>query len=315
MNIYPPSTKFIQCQTIARNVLKSSPNEDIQTLWKPTDTHTNLQCDKYKDTKQVLKAFRSNQDDRLTSCLVSQGSFYSGLITFLTKAQLYLVFCSVEFAKKYFQLHNQIYEYYSSKWKNFSKWLLSSSSNCSFCLMPESLLHVVAGCNVYLSEGRYTWRHDSILHFIASTFQSIQEASLIVDLPGFVSPSVITGDSLRPDLLINVHNKCLYVLKLTAGCETNLANNITRIDKKYQDLIMTLRHQFNKVTCINLSISTLGVFASLSTDFIKMLKELNITDQHQNHILRKLSTIAIRSTCHIFCRRDQEWTTPDVLTL
>ena len=199
--------------------------------------------------------------------------------------------------------------------KNLSKLRLSSSSDCSFCLMPESLLHVVAGCNVYLSEGRYTWRHDSILHFIAATFQSIKEASLFVDLPGFVSPSVTTGDSLRPDLLLNVHNKCLYVLELTVGYETNLANNITRKDTKYQDLIMTLRHQFNKVTFINLSISTLGVFFSLSTDFIKMLKELNITDSHQNYILRKLSTIANRSTYHIFCRRDQDWTTPDVLTL
>ena len=135
------------------------------------------------------------------------------------------------------------------------------------------------------------------------------------DLPGFVSPSVITGDSLRPDLLLNVHSKCLYVLELTVGYETNLANNITRRDKKYQDLIMTLRHQYNKVTFINLSISTLGVFPSLSTDFIKMLKELNIADQYQNYILRKLFTITIRSTYYIFCRTDQDWTTPDVLTL
>ena len=135
------------------------------------------------------------------------------------------------------------------------------------------------------------------------------------DLPGFVSPSVITGDSLRPDLLLNVHSKCLYVLELTVGYETNLANNITRRDKKYQDLIMTLRHQYNKVTFINLSISTLGVFPSLSTDFIKMLKELNIADHFQNYILRKLFTITIRSTYYIFCRTDQDWTTPDVLTL
>ena len=60
------------------------------------------------------------------------------------------------------------------------------------------------------------------------------------DLPGFASPSVITGDSLRPDLLLEVHNKCLYILKLTISEETNLISNIARKDRKYQDLIRTL---------------------------------------------------------------------------
>ena len=79
LNIYPPSTKFVQCQTVARKVLKSSPNKDIQTLWKSTRISTNLQYESYKDTKQVPKAFRSNQEDRLKSHLVSQGSFFSSV--------------------------------------------------------------------------------------------------------------------------------------------------------------------------------------------------------------------------------------------
>ena len=63
---------------------------------------------------------------------------------------------------------------------------------------------------------------------------------LFADLPGFVTPSVITGDSLRPDLLLEVHNKCLYILELTIGYETDLTSNIARKDRKYQDLIRTL---------------------------------------------------------------------------
>ncbi len=42
-SIYPPSVKFIQCQTVLRKVLKSSPNESINELWKTTSTHTNIQ--------------------------------------------------------------------------------------------------------------------------------------------------------------------------------------------------------------------------------------------------------------------------------
>ena len=34
LSLQLPSVKFTQCQTISRNALKSSPNTNIQTLWK-----------------------------------------------------------------------------------------------------------------------------------------------------------------------------------------------------------------------------------------------------------------------------------------
>ena len=78
-------------------------------------------------------------------------------------------------------------------------------SECSFCLEPESLLyHVVAGCKTYLCEGRFTWRHDSVLSLIASTIQSAEFSDLYVDFPGYISPSVLTRDKLGPDLLITL---------------------------------------------------------------------------------------------------------------
>ena len=64
-NILPASIKFIQCQTVLRNVLKSSPNDSIKELWKSTNSHTNIQYDVYNSTKQVLKEFQSGQEDKL----------------------------------------------------------------------------------------------------------------------------------------------------------------------------------------------------------------------------------------------------------
>ena len=132
------------------------------------------------------------------------------------------------------------------------------------------------------------------------------------DLPGFVSPSVITG-GLRPDLLLEFHNNCLYILELTFGYETNLTNNIARKDRKYQDLTRTLRHHYNDVKFVNLSISALGVFSAHSVDFTAMLKELSLDDQHLTYIQRKISTIAITSTSYIFRRRGQDWSNPNLL--
>ena len=49
---------------------------------------------------------------------------------------------------------------------------------------------------------------------------------LYADVPGFKSPSIITGDTYRPDLLLSLSNGSLYVVELTVGYETNLENNV-----------------------------------------------------------------------------------------
>ena len=80
LNIILPSTKFIQCQTVSRSALKYSPNVDINNLWAVTSTNKNIQYDIYKDTKDVLKAVRKENEERLQNHLISQGSFFSSIM-------------------------------------------------------------------------------------------------------------------------------------------------------------------------------------------------------------------------------------------
>ena len=94
---------------------------------------------------------------------------------------------------------------------------ISLTSDCFFCVQPESLFYIVAGCKKYLEEGRYTWCYESIYFPLANSCQSIKNSSLYVDIPGFVSPCALTGDSLRPDLRLAIPVKCLYILELTVG--------------------------------------------------------------------------------------------------
>ena len=49
--------KCIQCQTVIRNALKSSPNPDVNSLWAAISNGTNSQYDKYKNTKQIQLLF------------------------------------------------------------------------------------------------------------------------------------------------------------------------------------------------------------------------------------------------------------------
>ena len=103
-----------------------------------------------------------------------------------------------------------------------------------------------------------------MLQFIAKSLNSIPDSVIYVDLPGYITPSVISGNSLRPDLLLTVSSKCLYILELTVGFEANLLNNAICKTNKYEDLVKCQKHQYESVKFISLSISTLGVFSSLN---------------------------------------------------
>ena len=93
LNVILPSTKFTQCQTVSRSSLKTSMNEDINKLWSITSTNKNIQYDMYKNTKDVLKAFRDDNKQRLQNHLILQGSFFSNVIHVII--QFPMVICSI----------------------------------------------------------------------------------------------------------------------------------------------------------------------------------------------------------------------------
>ena len=80
-----PSTKFIQCQTIIQNALKSSPNSDIKALWQDSNTFTNIQYDQYRNAKQALKSIRTHHHHHITSELTSQGLAISSVVKYTSK--------------------------------------------------------------------------------------------------------------------------------------------------------------------------------------------------------------------------------------
>ena len=58
---------------------------------------------------------------------------------------------------------------------------------------------------------------------------------------------MITGDSLRPDLLLLTKDKLLYVLELTIGFETNIQNNSYCKAVKYSALLSELSPSYDNL--------------------------------------------------------------------
>ena len=176
---------------------------------------------------------------------------------------------------------------------NLHKWKLPLSPDCSFCLHPESLLHIVAGCKSYLEDGRYTWRHNSALHFIASSLQCIKHSTLYTDLPGFASPCIVTGDNLCPDMLLSIGTDTLYIIELTVGFETNIDLNAERKHNKYLQLTHDLSSMYRCIRLINLSISSLGIFGTSCQSFTEMCNDLDVEKQQMMYVLGKTTNIII----------------------
>ena len=315
LNIQLPSTKFTQSQVVLRNALKSSTNQEVRDLWRCTSSSVNVQYDTYQNAKGVLNAFRANHEERLQNHLVSQGSFFS-YVKDQSLSSLNSIWSTVQ-SKMPKNIFNFTIRYINNSLptrSNLSKWGISSTSECSFCLNPESLLHIVAGCKAYLDQGRFTWRHDSVLHFIAQSFRAVPDIKIFSDLPDYLSPSIITGDTFRPDLLLILPSNCLYVLELTVGYESNLYSNSIRKEKKYRQLMLELRSQYKEVRFVNLSMGALGVMSNSSSSFLDMMKDLDFDENTRKFIARRLMAISILATYYIFCRRNKDWLNPELLT-
>ena len=182
----------------------------LKSLWKNTNNGINLQYDIYHDTKEVLKAVRRENRERLAKHLPYQGAILSFLFShFLQKLNSAWSEAQGELPKHIFNFTIQYLSNSLPPRNNLCKLNLSKTSDCSFCLIPETLLHAVVGCKVYLNQGRFTWRHGSGLNFLATSLKAINGSSLYADKPGFHLPSIITGDELRPHLLLKTDTNSL----------------------------------------------------------------------------------------------------------
>jgi hypothetical protein len=84
---------------------------------------------------------------------------------------------------------------YLPTFKNLKTWGKRFNTKCTRCGNHESLLHVLNNCPLSLNQGRYTWRHNSILRHTLTTLTGLIDDSnmqIFSDLAGFTT----TGGTL-----------------------------------------------------------------------------------------------------------------------
>ena len=178
---------------------------------KPTPIQINLQYGQFNSTREVTKNIRTGKEQRIGNELTTQALIVNSIWKHSNKAS------SVLWSKVITQLPKNIYNFcvrYVNNTlannTNLHKWGKAPSPHCSACYKPQTLGHVVAGCSVHLNEKRYNYRQDSVLLNIVKLIKSPEVRRIYADLKGYVSPSIISGEDKRPDIII-VERDSLYL--------------------------------------------------------------------------------------------------------
>ena len=111
---------------------------------------------------------------------------------------------------------------------------------------------------------------------LKKNISSFSSSLLYAALRSFLSPSLITGESLRPDLLLITKNSSLYIMELTLRFESNMQINSNRKATKYKALITDLNLTYSDNKFVNLSLRALGILGTSSDSLISLFKDSHL---------------------------------------
>ena len=146
-----------------------SKNGSVKFVYHHSNISSNMQYSSYKSCKDILKDIR----DKILTNLSSQSLIVKSLWNESFNENVEYWYASFQNLPK--NIYNFSTRYINNTLptlKNMTMWTKTSTGLCKFCLNSQTLEHVVSGCKVYLHEGRYNWRDDSILKNLVTYFKS-----------------------------------------------------------------------------------------------------------------------------------------------
>ena len=207
---------------------------------------------------------------------------------------------------------------------NLSRWGKRTNTRCPLCKNRESLLHVLNNCSVALTQGRYTWRHDSILRHIvhllqdSSKYPDVKIYADIKDMTtsGGTIPPNILPTSQRPDIfLYNASAKTAMIAELTVPFEQNTDKAHSRKQNKYASLMLDLNRADLKTSLVCFEVGSRGV---ITKDNISRLKSMfKFTKATFNKkAIRDISKLALLGSYGIWnSRQDPNWDNIDHMNI
>ena len=193
-----------------------------------------------------------------------------------------------------------------------------------FCGNTQTLLHVLSNCKVSLDQGRYTWRHNSVLINIIDLIRPALTPGMTLysDMRGLLAPGGgsippnIIVTNLRPDIfIVNEAAGEVVIFELTCPWDANIERSHTFKEEKYSPLVADLSRRFRTFR-FSVEISVRG---HVSSDNKKRLKAFTYRVCSEpkkvfSSIVLVCSKIALLSSFSIFTARGEpSWTDPSYI--
>ena len=195
------------------------------------------------------------------------------------------------------------------------------SNRCPFCDNVQTLLHVLSNCSISLDQGRYTWRHNSVLNSIIHIIRPALGPSfeLFSDLPGFEAPHGgtipphILVTNLRPDLFIVSESlQRVILIELTCPWDSNVQRSHAYKQEKYAPLVADLSQRFT-VFHFSIEVTVRGQISKENQNRIRALifRCCDNPGKLAGRVVKCSSKAALLSTYSIFCARmEPSWSSP-----
>ena len=200
------------------------------------------------------------------------------------------------------------------------------NDRCPFCGNTETLLHILSNCSTSLTQGRYTWRHNSVLTSIIDLIRPYLKTgfTLFSDMPGHQAPHGgtvpphIHVTAFKPDIFIfNGNSQEVIVFELTCPWDANIARSHAFKSEKYAPLIADLSSRFI-VSFFSIEVSARGQITKDNRSRLKsfLFKCCSFTGNVSKALVHVSSKAALLSSYSIFAaRREPTWEDPAPLTV
>ena len=193
---------------------------------------------------------------------------------------------------------------------NLRRWGVRKIGKCLLCGNKNAdLQHILQWCPIPLKQGRYTWRHDSILCYLTKYFKENIDTNILeifADLPkmrinGGTIPADILVTGERPDLvIINRSSKEIFILELTCSFETNVDQARHRKNTKYNDLVSDIKRNNYKVTLISFEVGSRGHISPRNNINIKNILKITKSKGNYQKIIQEIAKISLLCSYTIF---------------
>jgi hypothetical protein len=227
---------------------------------------------------------------------------------------------------------------------NLMTWGKIENSNCSLCGKPGNLEHILSSCSKALADGRYRWRHDTVLREIAAVIDNAMKSTrgsknkkakfisfvkagekivkehhqlvgllhkasdwnMIVDLEKQLQiPQDIVETRLRPDIvLLSRSTKQLVFIELTVPWEERAEEAHERKRLKYDELVEQCRAKGWSTRCDAVEVGCRGFICQ---SLWNTFRTLGIVGTTRKKATRSISDVAEKSSRWLWIKRAEGW--------